>query len=154
MKAEIDRHGLTMLDINTPPAAAGGEPRPRRGAGARADFAALFAKALDYVVAIGGTLDPRAGRHRAAGAAAGGRERCSSPISRAPPTWRREKNITLLIEPLNQRDRPDYFLTRVEHVADIIAKVGKPNVRIQFDFYHVQIDAAATCSRGSRSICR
>jgi len=50
-----------------------------------------------------------------------------------------EKGITLLIEPINSRDRPDYFLTRAEHAADIIAKVGKPNVRIQFDFYHAQI---------------
>ena len=39
------------------------------------------------------------------------------------------KNITLLIEPINARDRPDYFLNRVEHAADIIAKVGRPNVR-------------------------
>ena len=38
-----------------------------------------------------------------------------------------------------QRDRPDYFLSRVEHAADIIAKVGRPNVKIQYDFYHVQI---------------
>ena len=45
----------------------------------------------------------------------------------------------LLIEPLNPRDRPDYFLNRVEHAADIIGKVGAPNLRIQFDFYHVQI---------------
>ena len=51
----------------------------------------------------------------------------------------RRKDITLLIEPLNPRDRPDYFLTRVEQAADIIAKVGAPNVQIQFDFYHVQI---------------
>ena len=50
-----------------------------------------------------------------------------------------EKNITLLIEPINPRDRPDYFLNRAEHAADIIAQVGRPNVRIQFDFYHVQI---------------
>ena len=48
-------------------------------------------------------------------------------------------NITLLIEPINQRDRPGYFFSRVEHAADVIAKVGAPNVRIQFDFYHVQI---------------
>jgi 2-dehydrotetronate isomerase len=47
--------------------------------------------------------------------------------------------IMLLIEPLNPRDRPDYFVTRVEHAADVIRKVGAPNLRIQFDFYHVQI---------------
>jgi hydroxypyruvate isomerase len=45
----------------------------------------------------------------------------------------------LLIEPINARDRPNYFLNRAEHAADVIAKIGKPNVRIQFDFYHVQI---------------
>ena len=45
----------------------------------------------------------------------------------------------MLIEPINPRDRPDYFLNQVEHAADIIAKVGKPNIKIQFDFYHVQI---------------
>ena len=49
------------------------------------------------------------------------------------------KNITLLIEPINAIDRPNYFLNRVEHAADIIEKVGRPNVKIQFDFYHVQI---------------
>ncbi|MET0278168.1 MAG: TIM barrel protein, partial [Pseudorhodoplanes sp.] len=37
------------------------------------------------------------------------------------------------------RDRPNYFLNRAEHAADIIAKIGRPNVRIQFDFYHAQI---------------
>ena len=50
-----------------------------------------------------------------------------------------EKNITLLIEPINNIDRPGYFLNRCEHAADIIAKVGKPNIKIQFDFYHAQI---------------
>jgi len=49
------------------------------------------------------------------------------------------KNIVLLLEPLNQRDRPDYFLSRIEHIADVIAKVGKPNVKIMYDFYHVQV---------------
>ena len=49
------------------------------------------------------------------------------------------KNIFLLLEPLNQRDRPDYFVSHVEHIADVIAKVGKPNVTIMYDFYHVQV---------------
>ena len=44
-----------------------------------------------------------------------------------------------MIEPINPRDRPGYFLNRFEHAADIVKKVGAPNLRIQFDFYHVQI---------------
>ncbi len=47
--------------------------------------------------------------------------------------------VRLLIEPINTRDRPGYFLNRVEHAADIISKVGSANLRIQFDFYHAQI---------------
>ena len=47
--------------------------------------------------------------------------------------------VNLLIEPLNPRDRPDYFVSRVEHAADIVQRVGAPNLSIQFDFYHVQI---------------
>ena len=34
---------------------------------------------------------------------------------------------------------PGYFLNHIEHAADIIAQAGKPNVRMQFDFYHAQI---------------
>src|SRR3954447_6143189 len=53
VKAEIDRHGLTMLNINSPQGS-GGEPGLAAVAGREREFAALFTKALDYVVAIGG----------------------------------------------------------------------------------------------------
>ena len=61
-----------------------------------------------------------------------------------------KKNITLLIEPINPRDRADYFLSRVEHAADVVKKVGVPNVRIKFDFYHVQIEAGDLITRFRR----
>src|SRR5437667_7753972 len=54
VKAEIDRHGLTMLNINSPQGQ-GGEPGLAAIARREKEFAALFGKALDYVVAIGGT---------------------------------------------------------------------------------------------------
>ncbi len=41
--------------------------------------------------------------------------------------------------PISPRDRENYFLNRVEHAAAIVKKIGAPNVRIQFDFYHAQI---------------
>jgi hydroxypyruvate isomerase len=50
-----------------------------------------------------------------------------------------KKNIKLFIEPINPRDQPGYFLYQVEQGADVIAKVGRPNVWLQYDFYHVQI---------------
>ena len=63
-----------------------------------------------------------------------------------------DKNITLLIEPINPRDRPDYFLTRAEHAADLIAKVERSNLRIQFDFYHAQIVAGDLIRRFERHL--
>jgi hydroxypyruvate isomerase len=59
-------------------------------------------------------------------------------------------DITLLIEPINQRDRPNYFLSRVEHAADVVGKVGAPNVRMQFDFYHAQIMGGDLLTRFTR----
>ncbi len=30
-------------------------------------------------------------------------------------------------------------MNHVEHAADVIARAGKPNIKMQFDFYHAQI---------------
>src|SRR5262249_19985259 len=54
VKAEIDRHGLTMLNINSPPGADGAGGLAAL-AGREREFSTIFEKALDYVVAIGGT---------------------------------------------------------------------------------------------------
>jgi hydroxypyruvate isomerase len=137
VKAEIERHGFTMLGINTAQGRAG-EFGLAAVPGRERDFAALFRQALDYAVAIGG---------RAVHCLAG-----MIPPEQRPAAERTfianlaraadqaaEKHIALLIEPINSRDRPDYFLTRPEQAAGIIAKIGRPNVRIQFDFYHAQI---------------
>jgi len=137
VKAEIDRHALTMLNINSPQGA-GGEPGLAAVAGREREFDALFAKALDYVTAIGGTsihvlagIVPPHERPAAENVLVSNLKRAAEAAA--------TKNIFLLLEPLNQRDRPDYFLSRIEHIADVIAKVGKPNVKIMYDFYHVQI---------------
>jgi hydroxypyruvate isomerase len=47
--------------------------------------------------------------------------------------------MTVLIEPINTRDRPGYFLCFVEQAASIINRVGRANVKIVFDCYHTQI---------------
>jgi 2-dehydrotetronate isomerase len=139
VKAELDRHGLTVLGINTGPGQlAGGEFGVGAIPGREQEFAKLFAQSLDYVTAIGGCqIHCLAGKvppeHRPAA------ERTFIRNLEAAADAARERNITVLIEPINPRDRPDYFLTRVEQAADIIAKVGRPNLRIQFDFYHAQI---------------
>ena len=47
--------------------------------------------------------------------------------------------IHLLIEPLNNRDMPGYFLTTAEQARSIIQHVGSDNLFLQMDFYHAQI---------------
>ncbi len=137
VKAEIDRHGLTQLGVNTP-LGREGEAGLAAVPGRERDFDVLFGQALDYVVAIGGRAI-----HCLAGTVPPSLRPAAEQVFVAnlkrAADRAREKNITLLIEPINPRDRPDYFLTRVEHAADVIAKVDRPNVRLQFDFYHVQI---------------
>jgi hydroxypyruvate isomerase len=137
MKAEIGRHSLTMLGINTAPGRSG-ESGLAAVPGRERDFAALFKQALDYVVGIGGTaIHCMAGIVPPEQRPAADRIFVANLIAAAERA--RDHNITLLIEPINPRDRPDYFLTRLEHAADIIKRVGCDNVRIQFDFYHAQI---------------
>src|ERR1700746_3164384 len=55
VRAELDRHGLTMLGLNTAPGrSTAGEFGVPAVPGCEQEFAALFAQALDYVTAIGG----------------------------------------------------------------------------------------------------
>src|ERR1039458_300239 len=138
VKAAIAKNKLTVLGINTPPGERDGEFGLAAVPGREQDFQALFARALDYIAAIGGSAV-----HCLAGKVAPEQrpaaERVFIDNLKAAADLAAAKNIGLLIEPINARDRPNYFLNRVEHAADIIAKAGKPNLRIQFDFYHVQI---------------
>ena len=137
VKAQIEKHNLTFLGINTAPGRPG-ESGLGAVPGREQDFAAVFIQALDYVTEIGGSaIHCMAGmvspRKRAAA------ERTFVANLSALADLAAEKNVTLLIEPLNTRDRPNYVLTRVEQAAEIIAATGKSNIRIQFDFYHLQI---------------
>ncbi|MDF0605861.1 hydroxypyruvate isomerase family protein [Neisseriaceae bacterium TC5R-5] len=47
--------------------------------------------------------------------------------------------ITLLIEAINTRDMPGYFLNYQQQAIDIIEEVAEPNLKLQFDCYHCQI---------------
>ncbi len=137
VKAELERHNLTQLGLNTAPGRPG-EFGVAAVPGRERDWDILFKQALDYIVAIGGCqIHCLAGKVPPEQRPAAERVFIDN-LTRAADLAR-EKNITLLIEPINPRDRADYFLNRAEHAADLIAKIGRPNVKIQFDFYHAQI---------------
>ena len=48
-----------------------------------------------------------------------------------------ESGIILTIEPLNSFDMPNIFLSQAKQVLRIIDEVGLPNVKLQFDVYHM-----------------
>jgi hydroxypyruvate isomerase len=138
VKAALERNNLTVLGLNTPPGEREGEFGLAAVPGRGKDWQALFARALDYITAIGGNaVHCLAGKVPPEQRPAA--ERVFIDNLKAAADLAAAKNIMLLIEPINPRDRPNYFLNHVEHAAAIIAKAGKPNIKIQFDFYHLQI---------------
>ncbi len=131
--------GLTLLGINTHP---GRIDRGERGLGAlpgrEHDFAAAIDQSIDYCVACGATAI-----HAMAGNV--GPEdftRASEVFLRNLDAAARKaatSGLTILLEPLNLRDNPGYFYSRAEQAAAIIAELGAPNVKLQFDVYHVAV---------------
>jgi len=47
--------------------------------------------------------------------------------------------ITLLVEAINTRDIPGFFVNRTAHSQQIVKDAGAPNVAVQYDIYHMQI---------------
>lgn len=136
VRAALSETGLAMLGINT---IRGRETAgdnglaaiPERGEEARA----AIRQAVDYAAAIGA-----ANVHVMAGKAQGEAARRSFVDNLLYATeLGRPHGITILIEPLNRYDAPDYFLTTSGQAADIIEAVGATNLKLMFDCYHIQI---------------
>ena len=50
-----------------------------------------------------------------------------------------EQGIAIMLEPINGRDMPGYFLSRQDDAHALVAEIGEPNVQVQMDLYHCQI---------------
>jgi 2-dehydrotetronate isomerase len=148
VRRALERHGLAMLGINTPPSA-GGDNGVAGVPGREEEFGDLFRRALDYAGVIGArTIHCLSGRVPPEHMVAGERVFAANLMRAADLAG--QQGIGLLIEPLNRRDRPDNVLHLPEQAAAIIDAVGRPNVRMQFDFYHVQIEAGDLVTRFQR----
>jgi hydroxypyruvate isomerase len=140
IRSKLDESGLEQALFNLPP---GDWDKGERGLaampGREEDFSDALAKALDYAEA----LDcPRL--HVMSGIVPEGtsQEACTETLignlRRAAPLAA-ERGKTLIIEPINTRDIPGYFLNYQKQALSILDAVGAPNVRLQFDLYHCQI---------------
>ena len=48
-------------------------------------------------------------------------------------------DLLITLEPINDRDIPGYYLSRLEQAATILAELKHPKLKIQLDWYHAQI---------------
>ena len=151
--ARLKANGLQQVLVNAPP---GGTDAPgidaAWAAGARgtasvpgreAEFRAGVELALRYADA----LDcPRI--HCMAGLlseSAAGADQASAARSvyvsnlRWAATEAAKSGRTILIEPINPRDMPRFFLNRQDEAHAVVQEVGAPNLQVQMDLYHCQI---------------
>ena len=50
-----------------------------------------------------------------------------------------DAGITLLLEPINLRDIPDFHVSTTHHAERLLDAVGSDNLLIQYDVYHTQV---------------
>lgn len=143
-KEEVARRlrdaGLENVLFNLPP---GNWEAGERGMaaipGREQEFAASIDKALDYAAALG---CPRL--HVMAGIPQPGLDRAACRATyvsnlRLAAEKAARAGRDVLMEPINTRDIPGYFLNRQDDAQAIRAEIGAPNLKIQFDLYHCQI---------------
>jgi len=140
LAARLAAHGLQQVLFNGPP---GDWDRGERGLaclpGREAEFREGVLKALDYADAL---ACPRV--HVMAGLVPEGTEReAVQAVYIENLRWAAAEAAKagrdLLIEPINTRDIPRFFLNRQDHAHEIVEMVAAPNLRVQMDLYHCQI---------------
>jgi len=50
-----------------------------------------------------------------------------------------QRGVDVLIEPINTRDIPGFFLNRQDHAHELLEEIGAENARVQMDLYHCQV---------------
>ncbi|MGH7075272.1 MAG: hydroxypyruvate isomerase family protein [Stellaceae bacterium] len=139
LRRAISDAGIPLIGINT----TGGDPAKGEIGlaglpGREREFDAALAEALDYGAQLGVRHV-----HILAGAVDGftaeeGFETLTRNLTLAT-RLAEQVGLTLVIEPLNRRDRPGCLLASSEDAARIIDRVGSPSLKMMFDFYHLQI---------------
>jgi len=140
LAARLRDHGLKQVLFNAPPGDwAAGEKGLACLPGREAEFKRAIVEALRYAEALG---CPRI--HVMAGLVPEGEERTVvRPTYVSNLRWAAreaaQQGVNLLLEPINTRDIPRFFLNRQDHAHELVAEIGALNVQVQMDLYHCQI---------------
>ena len=140
LKSRLEEHGLTQALFNTPPGDwAAGERGIASLPGREGEFERGFDQALEYAAALGNrSLHVMAGLIRPEQDRAAHREAYLKNLAAAARAAA-SAGITVVIEPINTRDIPGFFLNRQDEAQAVCAEVGAANQKVQFDIYHSQI---------------
>lgn len=139
IRAELDRHGLTLILHNLPAGNwAGGE----RGIACHPDRVEEFRKGVDqaitYATALGvKKINCLAGIKPAGVSDEQARATLVANLRHAAQKLA-QHGIDLLIEPINTFDIPGFFVSTTAQGLSILDEVGAPNAYIQYDAYHMQ----------------
>jgi hydroxypyruvate isomerase len=140
MALRLQDCGLQQVLLNAPP---GDWDAGERGLaclpGREAEFRAGFERALEYAQAL---ACPRI--HALAGIAPAGVERVALQATyETNLAWAAQQaaaaGVQVLIEPINTRDFPGYFLTHQAQAHRIVQSLGHAALKVQFDLYHCQV---------------
>lgn len=151
LKQRLSDNGLVQALFNAPPGDwAAGERGIATLPGREDEFRSGFDRALEYAAVLGNTRV-----HVMAGllAAESDRARHHSVYLQNlayAADQAGKAGITVLLEPINTRDMPGFFLNRQDQAQAICKEVGATNLKVQFDCYHCQIvegDPATTLRR-------
>ena len=153
IRSRLEAHGLALALFNAPPGDwAKGERGVASRPGREEEFRASIAKALEYSSALGNQR-----LHVMAGLIAPGEDRARhrEVYLRNLAFAAREAaalGITVVIEPINTRDIPGFFLNRQDEAHAACAEVAAPNLQVQMDLYHCQIVEGDLATRIRRYI--
>lgn len=136
----LKAHGLQQVLFNAAPGDwSAGERGLASLPGREAAFQDSIVQALDYAQAL---ACPRV--HVMAGLVQAGADRALLHATYVRNlAWAAQRasdvGVDLLIEPINPRDMPGYFLNRQAYAHEVVREVGAPHLKVQMDLYHCQI---------------
>lgn len=133
-------NGLEQALFNLPPGDwEAGERGLAAVPGREADFQAGLERALPYAQALGcRRIHMMAGIPPAGSDPLQCRELLAANLRRAAEFFA-PHGVAVLLEPINARDIPGYFLNHQGQAVALLEAVGAANTGLQMDFYHCQI---------------
>jgi hydroxypyruvate isomerase len=153
LRRRLAANGLQLLLFNTPAGNwAGGERGLACLPGRQAEFRDAIKRALDYATALDCGLV-----HAMAGIPPADlpHDHVASLFA-ANLAWAGEQalaaGVMLVLEPINHRDMPGYFMHTTDQAAAVIQALGSDRLGMQFDLYHCQITEGDLISRLARHL--